>query len=128
VVDAVGLTACVPPAGCSVYEVPSLPATVTLVALVAVTVKVDELPAAIDVGLALMAIVGTGGVLLMLPPAHPVRSSGSKRPESTKGTIRQKGWPMRAYVTLFVKLFFAVDFPNVVIRGFHSPADAGCRC
>lgn len=47
-----------PPLGCRVYVVPSLPATVTCVALAAVTVKVEELPAVIDVGLATMLTVG----------------------------------------------------------------------
>jgi hypothetical protein len=61
-VVAAGLTACVPPVGCSVYVLPSVPVTVTPVALVAPTVKVDELPAVIEVGLAVMATVGAGGV------------------------------------------------------------------
>jgi hypothetical protein len=60
VVVTVGLTACVPPFGCSVYVLPSLPVTVTWVALVAVTVKVDELPEVIDVGFAVMVTVGAG--------------------------------------------------------------------
>jgi hypothetical protein len=38
--------------------VPSLPATVTEVAFVAVTVKVDEEPAVIDIGLATIFTVG----------------------------------------------------------------------
>lgn len=57
-VVALGLTACVPPLGCKVYVVPSLPATVTCVALLAVTVSVEEAPAAIKVGLATMLTVG----------------------------------------------------------------------
>jgi len=43
-----------------VYVLPSLPATVTCVALLAVTVSVDDPPAAIEVGLATMVIVGAG--------------------------------------------------------------------
>jgi hypothetical protein len=58
----VGLTACIPPVGCSVYVLPSVPVTVTPVALVAATVKVDEFPATIEVGLAVMPTVGAGGV------------------------------------------------------------------
>jgi hypothetical protein len=46
--------------------------------LVAVTVKVDELPATIEVGLAEMLTVGTEEVRLTLPP-HPVNSKDSKR-------------------------------------------------
>ena len=56
----VGLTACVPPVGCSVYAVPSLPAIVTVVAFVAVTVKIDDVAAMIEVGLAVMVTTGTG--------------------------------------------------------------------
>jgi hypothetical protein len=41
-----------------VYELPSDPVTVTLVALVADTVNVDELPAVIIVGLEVMLTVG----------------------------------------------------------------------
>jgi hypothetical protein len=40
------------------YELPSFPVTVTWVALVAVTVKVEELPELIVVGLAVMVTVG----------------------------------------------------------------------
>lgn len=118
----VGLTACVPPAACRVNEVPSLPATVTLVESVAVTVKVEELPAAIDVGLAVMATVGAGDVLLMLPLTHPVNSRVSKRPESTKGILRRKDWWMRVFVTMCAFLFLTVDFPNVAIRDHFSYA------
>lgn len=39
---------------------PSVPVTVTWVALVAVTVKVDELPEVIDVGFAVTLTVGAG--------------------------------------------------------------------
>jgi hypothetical protein len=60
VVVTVGLTACVPPAGCRVYELPSVPVTVTLVAFTAVTVKVDESPDVIEVGLAVTVTVGAG--------------------------------------------------------------------
>ena len=58
VVVADGVTACVPPLACSVYEVPSVPVTVTCVALVAVTVRIDELPEVIEVGFAVMLTVG----------------------------------------------------------------------
>jgi hypothetical protein len=56
-VVAVGLTNCVPPLVCSVYELPSVPVTVTAVAFVAVTIKTDADPAAIEVGLAVMVTV-----------------------------------------------------------------------
>lgn len=72
-----GLTACVPPLAASVYELPSLPVTTTPVAFVAATVKIDELPAVTEVGLAVMATVGatvtavtvTTAVAVFLPPA-----------------------------------------------------------
>jgi hypothetical protein len=60
VVVTVGLTACVPPVACRVYALPSDPVTLTKVAFVAVTVKIDELPDVIEAGLALMPMVGEG--------------------------------------------------------------------
>ena len=60
VVVAAGLTACVPPGPLSVYALPSEPLIVTCVALVADTVSVDEPPAAMDVGAALIVTVGAG--------------------------------------------------------------------
>jgi hypothetical protein len=59
VVVALGLTFCVPPVAGKVYELPSVPVTVIPVAFVAVTVSIDELPAEIEVGFALMPTVGT---------------------------------------------------------------------
>jgi hypothetical protein len=44
VVFAAGLTACVPPLGCRLYVLRSVPVTVTWFAFVAVTVNVDESP------------------------------------------------------------------------------------
>jgi hypothetical protein len=61
-----------------VYELPSLPATVTAVAFDAVTVSVVELPAIMEVGSAVIATVVTGletTVTVMLAitfPAFPV--------------------------------------------------------
>ena len=66
VVVAVGFTDCVPPVACSVYELPSLPLTVNPVALVALTVSKEELPVAIDAGLAVMATVGAGLALTVM--------------------------------------------------------------
>jgi hypothetical protein len=49
---------------------------VTWVALVAVTVKVDELPVTIEVGLAVMLTVGAGATVTVVPaeafPPAPV--------------------------------------------------------
>jgi hypothetical protein len=48
-------------------------------ALVAVTVNVDEAPAAIEVGLAVMTTVGAEDELIRLPRTHPVINRESKR-------------------------------------------------
>jgi hypothetical protein len=45
-----------------VYVLPSVPVTFTWVALVAVTVKVEEFPAVMDVGFAVIVTVGVGVV------------------------------------------------------------------
>jgi hypothetical protein len=75
VVVTVGLTACVPPVTCRVYALPSDPVTLTKVAFVAVTIKIDELPDVIEAGLAVMPMVGEGfavtvtvAVAEVLPP------------------------------------------------------------
>jgi hypothetical protein len=57
VVVLAGLTACVPPVELSWYELPSDPLTVTAEAFVAVTVRVDEAPAAMEAGAATMVTV-----------------------------------------------------------------------
>jgi hypothetical protein len=64
-----------------VYVLPSDPVTVTCVAFVADTVKVDELPAVIVVGLEVMLTVGVG-VLVKVAPPHPVNSRGSESVDS----------------------------------------------
>src|SRR5487761_1953575 len=58
VVVAVGETDCVPPVGLSVYELPSVPVTVTWVELTALTVSVDASPDWIDGGFATMVTIG----------------------------------------------------------------------
>jgi hypothetical protein len=78
-VVAIGLTVWVPPLGCRAYVMPSDPVTVTLVAFVAVTVRVDELPVVIEAGEAEMFTVGPPDVEVVLPP-QPAKSSGRKRP------------------------------------------------
>ncbi len=54
---AVGLTVTVPPVEESVQESPP-PVTVTVVALLAVTVRVEDAPDVMDVGFAVMETVG----------------------------------------------------------------------
>jgi hypothetical protein len=58
VVVAAGVTACVPPAAPRLYVLPSEPLIVTCVAFIAATVRVDEPPAAIDDGAAVIVTVG----------------------------------------------------------------------
>jgi hypothetical protein len=65
VIVAAGVTVSVPPLDESEYALPSEPVIFTVAALVAVTVKVEELPALMDVGLAAMFTVG-GGVVTAL--------------------------------------------------------------
>jgi hypothetical protein len=74
VVVAAGLTLCVPPVGCKLYVLPSVPVTVTWVAFPAVTTKVDLLPEGIEVGFAIMLTVGVLGgttVTVALADAFP---------------------------------------------------------
>ena len=80
----VGLTATVPPAAAIVRLLPLVPVIVIVVlALSAVTVKTEEFPLIIEVGLAVIVTVGAGDVLVVtvivtdaeaVPPA-PVASA-----------------------------------------------------
>lgn len=78
VVVALGFTDCVPPVVGNVYELPSVPFTVTPVALDAVTVSTEELPAVMEAGLAVMVTVAAGFgftvmvVVCVLFPPGPV--------------------------------------------------------
>jgi hypothetical protein len=56
----VGLTVSVPPLAPRLTEVPSVPASVTVFAFVAVTFNVEELPLTMDVGFAVKVTVGAG--------------------------------------------------------------------
>jgi hypothetical protein len=60
VVVTVGLTVCVPPVADKGYEVPSLPVITTTVALVALTVNVEEVPDVIAGGVAVTVTDGAG--------------------------------------------------------------------
>jgi hypothetical protein len=72
----------VPPVAARLTFVP-VPVTVTDVAFAAVTVKVDEPPAAIEAGLAEMVTVGGVVVPMTLLTPHPVKSTGNERPGIT---------------------------------------------
>jgi hypothetical protein len=71
------------------------------VAFVAVTVKVDELPAGIEVGLAAIPTVGGAFVPLKLVPAHPVRRSGRTKVEIIEAIAHRKDLRTRALLTVF---------------------------
>lgn len=103
-----GVTACVPPVAGRVYELPSVPVTVTCVAFVAATVSVAELPAWTEVGLAVMLTVGAEDeppepVLEWTSEPHPVTSSKIERlviaPNGER--IRQRIWGTRSFSTGF---------------------------
>jgi hypothetical protein len=83
---------------------PSLPAIVTVVALVAVTVNVDELPAEIEAGLAVIVTVGGAVEPLKLVPLHPVNSNGSKRTGVIETRNRRTDLPTRAFAKVFLLL------------------------
>ena len=64
----VGLTDTAPPVAAIVRLLPLVPVIVIPVAFWAITVKMVELPLAIDAGLALMVTVGAPDVLAGVPP------------------------------------------------------------
>ena len=75
---AAGMTTCVPPFAERAQLLPSEPVTVTAVAFAADTVKVEEDPAVMEAGFAVMVTVGAGGgvattltvaVAVAVPPA-----------------------------------------------------------
>ena len=79
----VGLTDNVPPVSFIVRLLPLVPVIAIAVALLAATVKVEELPLGIDVGLALIVTVGAGELaavptagLLTLAPANAGTAHG----------------------------------------------------
>jgi hypothetical protein len=70
----------VPPAAATVLLLPSEPVTVTPVAFVAVTVNVEEAPAATVVGLAVMVTVAAvGAVVAALVEPHPDTSRNGEQ-------------------------------------------------
>ena len=101
-----GLTACVPPVGCRLYVLPSDPVTITCVAFVAVTVRVDELPDAIDVGLAFIPTMGAVGGAPELPlkaVPQPVNNRHSERLDNAvvSKRIRERNEATRTFNKVF---------------------------
>jgi len=60
--------------------------TVTCVAFAAVTVKVEELPAVIEAGLALMLTVGAGDALTARNELHPSNTKRRTREATLAGS------------------------------------------
>jgi hypothetical protein len=138
-VVALGFTAWVPPVAPRVYELPSLPATVTEVAFAAVTVKVEGLPAEIEVGLAVMATVGAIFVGVETVDPHPASSRDTRRAGIVQKVDRQIEWRTRALIKVFS--FQSLEgstqtreAPQIVgpqlrtvIHRISTPGRAGCR-
>ena len=106
---AAGLTACVPPLGCTLNVLPSEPVKVMDVALVAATVSVDELPAVIEDGLAATVTVGitAGGPLITWDDPQAVTSKNSGR---MKRITRDEVILLRkATAQIFITDFFSLD-------------------
>ena len=67
---------------------PSLPVTTTCIALLAVTVNMEEVPAMIAAGLAVMPLVGSADLVLKLALAQPESSMSSEEQAITvKGIL-----------------------------------------
>ena len=118
-----GWTDCAPPLACRVYELPSVPVTVTRVEFVAVTVNIDELPDGIEARLAVILTVGTAGSgfeLIAPAPPHPV--TRRRIDASAAGQILLKMKKGRRMFTISV--FFRVREDNN--RTISRAAD-GCR-
>jgi hypothetical protein len=81
-----------------------VPVTVTAVALLAATVNMDELPAAIEAGLAAMLTVGVAvDVLLKWAPPHPVntRRSGNINTNAKGEEILLRNRWAHVFITVF---------------------------
>jgi hypothetical protein len=86
---------------------------VTVVALVAATVKVDGLPAGTEVGLAVIATVGAAVEPLKLVPPHPEKSTGNNRPGAIETRTLRIDMPKRAFAKV-------ISFSPT--RGYAKPA------
>jgi hypothetical protein len=102
VVVVVGVTGTVPPSAASVYELPSLPDTVTEFALYAVTLSVDVLPFRIATGLAEMSTIGAGGSAPGIEFWQPVAIISSDRQDkSATGRNRNQGNSIFIFMSSF---------------------------
>ena len=125
-----------PPPGWRVYALPSVPLTVTWVALVAFTVRVEEPPALMEVGLAMMLTVGAAAgllesldSLLLEPPPHPV-SSASMAISAAGSSARERDRKLPTLIIMRVTYICATSNDEVsVFTGskwgrLSSPASA----
>jgi hypothetical protein len=90
-----------------VYELPSVPVTVTWVAFDAVTVKAEEPPEEIDTGEAVMLTAGIGFELPVNLPPHPVgrRPSGMLAANETMKSAFLKTMRMLGVIELLFSVF-----------------------
>ena len=96
-----GVTGHVPPAAARVLLVPSDPEIVTVVALVAATVNVDDAPAAIVVGLAEIVTVGDVGDVVPAPTVpHPVITRSNDNIIARGIRIVRSGRETRSFITM----------------------------
>lgn len=96
-----GVTLRVPPVAANVLLLPSEPVTVTAVALVAATVKVDAAPAATEVGFALIVTVGDVGVVVPAPTVpHPVITRSNDKVIARGMRIVRSGRETRSFITM----------------------------
>ena len=121
VVVVVGLTAWVPPPACRVYELPSLPVTVTWVAFDAATVNMDVLPLATDVGLAAMFTVGAGGGWPGIAFRQPVTTMRSDR-QDNKNTGRRRNVNQGDRIFIFMS-----SFPSSGTMVLLITSNIGCK-
>lgn len=93
-----GVTGHVPPAAARVLLVPSDPEIVTVVALVAATVNVDDAPAAMVVELA--EIVTVGDVVPAPTVPHPVITRSNDKVIARGIRIVRSGRETRSFITM----------------------------
>ena len=67
----------------------------------AVTVKVDELPARIDKGFAKMLTVGVSSAPAIWKLSHPQIASARRKPGMIARQIRRSDWRMLIVLTVF---------------------------
>jgi hypothetical protein len=79
-----GLTDAVPPLAASATLVPSVPVSITCVALLAVTTSFDEEPETIVPGVAVIVAVGGRAPVTVVPPQPDTRNAVSKTARKLK--------------------------------------------